>query len=477
MAALEALLCARGLSASQSAYISLLVKWAALRIAVDELDRLQSISASDAALLRLAISHTAAAAAALADGTGGAGGAPLPFATAHAAALRATLDAADRMIAELRAPLALAAPPPVELEKGQKLEGAASFPFFGRLRRGESIDHLAGDAAVPPVVLPVELSRVADRVGTLHDVAVALRHAVQLCEVLGNQMQHVSNTYLIRIAMIQHLVTAVIPLPLPANHPQRDKQCFWASQPMQYETQADLLRLLSMVCRHFAACCFSIRVTRSFDAVRLVVVACLATLADAVMRVRTSDVPSLLCDSYSGQCAGPGGPFGFQIGNFAVESADLQLSAPELHLVRAQVLDYFEALKQHVPPSRAVFQFEETMDVSEGDATLLRQLCLHTAFPIEPAAQLLPAYLSGESRLVLENFPELGFFRDVVFIFKLLMVPTVEGLPAIFPWMPCVFLDPRPDPRPRSHFLSTYPSPTSCCSPASAPPLAGWTRR
>ena len=45
-----------------------------------------------------------------------------------------------------------------------------------------------------------------------------------------------------------------------------------------YETQADLLRLLSMVCRHFAACCFSINLTRSFDAVRLVVVACLATV-------------------------------------------------------------------------------------------------------------------------------------------------------------------------------------------------------
>lgn len=75
---------------------------------------------------------------------------------------------------------------------------------------------------------------------------------------------------------------------------------------MRYDTQADLLRLLSMVCRHFAACCFSIRVTRSFDAVRLVVVACLATLADAVMRISTSDIPSLLCLNYSGGCDGPG---------------------------------------------------------------------------------------------------------------------------------------------------------------------------
>ena len=66
----------------------------------------------------------------------------------------------------------------------------------------------------------------------------------------------------------------------------------------------------------------------------------------------------------------------------------------------------------------------------------MRQLCLHTAFPIEPASSLLPKYLSGESRLVLENFPELGFFRDIVFTFKLLMVPSSEALPAIFSWMP-----------------------------------------
>ena len=55
-----------------------------------------------------------------------------------------------------------------------------------------------------------------------------------------------------------------------------------------------------------AACCFSIRVTRSFDAVRLVVVATIATLADAVMRIRCADVPSLLCLNYSGEAEGPG---------------------------------------------------------------------------------------------------------------------------------------------------------------------------
>ena len=44
--------------------------------------------------------------------------------------------------------------------------------------------------------------------------------------------------------------------------------------------------------------------------------------------------------------------------------------------------------------------------VGSGKTALLRQLCLHMAFPTEQAgSSLLPAYLSGESRLLLENFP------------------------------------------------------------------------
>ena len=100
------------------------------------------------------------------------------------------------------------------------------------------------------------------------------------------------------------------------------------------------------------------------------------------------------------------------------------------------MLDYFAAQRTLVEASRLVFRYEASMDFAEGEALLLRQLCLHTAFPTEPASSLLPAYLSGESRLVLENYPELGFFRDIVFIFKLLMVPSSEALPEIYSWLP-----------------------------------------
>lgn len=53
----------------------------------------------------------------------------------------------------------------------------------------------------------------------------------------------------------------------------------------------DLLRLLSQVGRHFLAAAFSLRVSRSFDAARLVTLACLVALADAVMRVVATGGP------------------------------------------------------------------------------------------------------------------------------------------------------------------------------------------
>ena len=293
------------------------------------------------------------------------------------------------------------------------------------------------------MVLPVELSLVPDCVSSYEDVCNALRHAVHLCELLANQQGYIPNTYCLRVSLLQHLLTAVIPLPLPCSHPQRASRCFWAASPMRYETQADLLRLLNLACRHFAACCFSIRVTRSFDAVRLVVVATIATLADAVMRIRCADVPSLLCLNYSGEAEGPGDAFHFELGSFAVESEDLQLASPELHCARTRVLDYFAAQRPHHRPSRVLFGFERSMEFGVAEEALLRQLCLHMAFPTATHGQthaggssLLPAYLSGESRLLLENFPELGFFRDMVFLFKMLMVPTSEALPEICPWMP-----------------------------------------
>ena len=47
----------------------------------------------------------------------------------------------------------------------------------------------------------------------------------------------------------------------------------------------------------------------------------------------------------------------------------------------------------------------------------------------------MPAYLSGEKREILLNYPELVYYRDVVFMFKFMMTPTNAALPEIRTWM------------------------------------------
>jgi len=279
---------------------------------------------------------------------------------------------------------------------------------------------------------------------------------------MENQMYLMKNTYCHRISLIQHLVTRVIPLPLPLNHPNREAKCFWASQPMRYETQADLLRLLDLLNRHYAACSLSLRVTRSFDAVRMLTSACIAAVTDVVLRTRACDIPSLLSLHYSGQAEGPVHPFGFDAGYFRLESDNAKLADPYLQVgwvsgavlhrfhpfppsqtrgshpflclitqvVRSQCLDYFTQLRNSLREQDIIFRFESSMEFGQGERALLDQLCLQMGFPRDDLA----SFLSGENPLVLDNFPELGFFRDIVYLFKALLAPSSESLPDLRPW-------------------------------------------
>ena len=212
------------------------------------------------------------------------------------------------------------------------------FPFPSRF----SFVDFSGEETLPPILRPVELSLVPDTVDSFEGVSRAMRHCVRLCVLLHNQKGLINHTYCHRVALIQHLFVRVIPLPLPQNHPRRRSCCFWASQSMRYETQADLLRLLHLLGRHYSAASLSLRVTRSFDAARLLTLACIATVADAVLRIVAEDIPSQLSLHYSGRTPGPVHPFGFEIGTFARESEYLIFSSPEMHTARCQVLDYFK---------------------------------------------------------------------------------------------------------------------------------------
>uniref|UniRef100_A0A0G4IG68 ubiquitinyl hydrolase 1 n=1 Tax=Chromera velia CCMP2878 TaxID=1169474 RepID=A0A0G4IG68_9ALVE len=324
---------------------------------------------------------------------------------------------------------------PALLQPGMGFSGAVHFPCFGRFRRDVSIEAFKGEAAPLPLVLPVELSRVfgKHRVRTFNDVANALRKAVECCTLLSNQAHNTPNSYCLRFHLVYHLIVKVIPLPLPPNSPESTECCFWnGPQKMRRETQMDIMRLLVQIKRHFLASAFSLKTTRSLDAVRVTTMAAICCIADAVVRRPASDCPSALSLHYAGLAAGPVKPFVFDITYFADESEFLFCPEPHLHSARVQILDYFSALRDIVSEDHLVFGFERKMELGEGDAALLDQMCLQWGFPRHPS--VLPLYLTGERSELGEIVPELWWFRDLVFAFKALMNPQAESLPEAKRW-------------------------------------------
>lgn len=218
-------------------------------------------------------------------------------------------------------------PPDLTLEL--QAPGAVSWPLFGRLLPTDT-DALAGTARRPPLLRPMALTLVPDGVRDYNAAAVAMRHAERLCTLLSCQSGQVKHTVLMRLALLQHLFISVLPVPLPPNSPDRATHCFWQAQEMRYETQLDLLLLLSLLCRHYATAALSLKADRALDTARVLTAACIAALADAVMRRVACDLPSPASLHYSGQAQGPVEPFGFRMRRFAAEAESLPLTSPEM---------------------------------------------------------------------------------------------------------------------------------------------------
>jgi hypothetical protein len=322
--------------------------------------------------------------------------------------------------------------PIVDIADNESFPNGCYLDFFGRFRRDFSVEKLAGESRPPPILRPVELTLVPDRISHFLEMTKAMRHCLNLCVLLSNQRSLVRNSYTLRLCLIEHLFLRVIPLPLPLRHPERDSKCFWHAQPMRYETQSDTLRLLNMLCRHFAAASLSVKLTRSGDAMRILVFACMSTICDATLRKIACDIPSQSSLHYSGTARGPVKPFGFDIASFAEESEYLKIVLPEAVSARTQVLDYFQHLKMEVPPDNYIFRFNETKEVTPSDKRFIDQLSLQMGFDRGCESE----YATGLNRAFLDYYPEIAYFRDLVFMFKLVMAPSSDQLPELNAWTP-----------------------------------------
>eukprot|EP00434_Breviolum_minutum_P025507 symbB.v1.2.022536.t3/scaffold2007.1/size92683/1 len=250
--------------------------------------------------------------------------------------------------------------------------------------------------------------------------------------MLSNQAEHLSQSALTRFAVIVRLMTQVLPMPLPLDHPCKESRCFWM-QEMKHETKVDLMRNLFLMARHFAAACFTLRARRDTDGARVVVSAALAAVMDTLLRRCLTDTlhGSLASRHYAGLAPGPCSAFGVELGEFHSASETLLLVAPEYQALRTLVLDYFDSVSRCVAAEHMIFSFDKSMACSEGEMTLVEQIGL--CLGLDAAKRDAPRLLTGERPELIELFPELAWFRDTVFLWKMLLLPACQ-CPAVQKW-------------------------------------------
>lgn len=305
------------------------------------------------------------------------------------------------------------------------------FPLFDTFQQ-ENVEGLAGPAELAPIFRPIEFTLVPDSISDFIQLTEAMHNADNICTLLAYQSQQIKYTHTLTVSLIQYMFTHIIPIPLPHNHPNI-KQCMYR-QPIRYETQLNLLRLLHHLCLHFSACSMSLRMNRAFDSSRILTMASMAAVADAVIRMRAYDIPSMLSLHLNGTAPPTPRfffqPFGFDASVFRTQSEDLIFFTPELVTTRTRILDYFTAQREIIKDDHLIFQFEINM-LPGNIVTLFEQLCWEIGFPNEN----LPLYVTGEQTEIIYNYPELEYYRDIVFMFKFLMTPDINALPEIKPWM------------------------------------------
>ena len=138
-------------------------------------------------------------------------------------------------------------------------------------------------------------------------------------------------------------------------------------------------RLSQRLIEHFASSTLSIDHTRSLDGVRMVVPACIAAVADVVMRQLATDKPSRVCVHLRGTHERKG----FTIGAAAVakQSAGVAVHTPELNTARTCALDYFAA--QSALPQ--IYGWETSGALEVQTVKWVRLIAQDLAFPADIA--------------------------------------------------------------------------------------------
>ena len=232
----------KNFSPNKVGLLAVLIQWQMCQYMLDDIGQLTHLTSNDSRLFTLACQHLARSAATQAQKPGGGG-----FTADLLRKVQAFIESVHTKIAGMTKH-SIMFQGQVELkdprETGKQERSGASddgllckwqaLPLFDRFVRADSVEALAGPAEIVPMFRPIQFTHVPEMCQSIDDVMMALRRCDHLCTLLSYQTETIKNTYMLRVAMIQHVFTQVIPIPMPINHPDRAVDDLWA-QPMKYD--------------------------------------------------------------------------------------------------------------------------------------------------------------------------------------------------------------------------------------------------
>lgn len=294
--ALRYLLREEGWTRDQCKHFSFLMRRQLLDMTAQDLNQLDSISESEAKLLRVATQNLARAATKESQSNN-----PKRLEADGLEEVWAQLQWVESQIgAKLVAPEVL---PRLGMELKAEYQ---PFPNFALFRREQPVEQFAGFKKPKAENSLIDFLSLPAKSSDIHhfgDVLNALVRCHSLCERLSGLSS--SASYFHRMALIQDFFCHLLPRPLPPFRPRKptmDSQgrevppaeCLYATAVIDRATQMQVLNLLLELSRHYLAASKSVKTNRAMEGSNAIVMATIVAVTDAVLRIPACDETSII---------------------------------------------------------------------------------------------------------------------------------------------------------------------------------------
>jgi hypothetical protein len=259
------------------------------------------------------------------------------------------------------------------------------------------------------------------------------------------------------VSLIQQVFTELIPLPIgpiAEREPLKLVDPIWAPNGFEgvhpHMTRGDqqsTLILLRRLCEHFVVAVSSIKASRGFDGIKIVVLGAIAAISDRVVRTRVCAIagagePEERASEFTELLNGVGPanwrPLAVDPVSFLTQSETIEVATPELNIARTAVSSYFSEVFENLDIKRSkdetLFDWDANdwmlwVPKEKGLKRLVDQMCATHLLEAGTSWAVLAAGPPGQDEYMTRTWPEYTCFRDIIFWWKYFLCTDLRVFP------------------------------------------------